>query len=156
MLSIFRSEALFGHLVYYYIIWTDNRGTVLEANTRRQEGTNDTIKVLRSCLLKLSLYLVNSVFILYRTGNMQSAILLSFIASSSLPPCGHQSTHPSMPCYISPYVVYNVDGFIAFSSLPPCRLQSTHPLMPCYISPYVVYNVDGLDLQTMCALQELQ
>ncbi len=39
---------------------------------------------------------------------MQSAILLSFVASSSLPPCGLQSTHPPMPCYVSLYVVYNV------------------------------------------------
>ncbi len=59
------------------------------------------IKVLRGCILKL-------VLILYWTGNMQSAILLSFIASSSLPPCGLQSTYLPMPSYISPHVVYNV------------------------------------------------
>ncbi len=41
---------------------------------------------------------------------MQSAILLLFTACSSLPPCGFQSTHPTMPCYISPYVVYNAYG----------------------------------------------
>ncbi len=41
---------------------------------------------------------------------MQSAILLSFVASSSLPPCRLQSTHPLMPCYISPYIVYNIYG----------------------------------------------
>ncbi len=81
-----------------------------EANTRRQEGKYPTIKVLQGCILKLLLHSVNSVAILYRTGNMQSVILLSFIASSSLPPCGLQSTHPQMPCYISPYVVYNVYG----------------------------------------------
>ncbi len=39
---------------------------------------------------------------------MQSAILLSFVASSFLPPCELQSTHPLMHCYISPYVVYNI------------------------------------------------
>ncbi len=51
---------------------------------------------------------VNSVFVLYRTGNMQSAILSSFVASSSFTPCELQSTHLWMPCYISPYVVYKV------------------------------------------------
>ncbi len=42
---------------------------------------------------------------------MQSAILLSFVASSSLPPCELQSTHPPMSCYISPCVVYSVYGW---------------------------------------------
>ncbi len=41
---------------------------------------------------------------------MQSAILLSFVASSFLPQHGLQSTHPPMPCYISPYVIYNIYG----------------------------------------------
>ncbi len=68
------------------------------------------IKVLQSCIVKLSLHSVNSALIIYRTGNMQSAILLSFVAYSYLPPCGLQSTHSPMPCYISPYVVYNVYG----------------------------------------------
>ncbi len=36
----------------------------------------------------------HTVLILYRTGNVQSAILSSFVVSSSLPPCGLQSTHP--------------------------------------------------------------
>ncbi len=63
-------------------------------------------------VLKLLLHSVSSVPIFYWTGNMQSAILLSFIASFSLPPCGLQSTHPRMPCYISPYVVYNVYGTV--------------------------------------------
>ncbi len=62
------------------------------------------IKVLRGCILKLSLHSVNSVPILYRTGNMQSAILLSFVVSSSIPPCRLQSTLPQMPCYIIPYI----------------------------------------------------
>ncbi len=56
---------------------------------------------------KLSLYSANSVLILYRIGNMQSAILLSFVASSSLPSCGLQSTRPLMPYYISPHIVNN-------------------------------------------------
>ncbi len=56
------------------------------------------------------------IVILYRTGNMQSAILLSFVASSSLPLCGLQSTHPLMPCYISPYIVYNVYTSLAVHS----------------------------------------
>ncbi len=51
---------------------------------------------------------VNSVLILYRTGNMQSTILLSFVTSSSLLPCGLQPALPPMPCYINSYVVYNV------------------------------------------------
>ncbi len=41
---------------------------------------------------------------------MQSAILLSFVTSSSLPPCKLQFTHSWVRCYISPYVVYNVYG----------------------------------------------
>ncbi len=47
------------------------------------------------------------MLILYRTGNMRSAIFLSFVASSSLLPCGLQSTQPLRPCYISPHEVYN-------------------------------------------------
>ncbi len=46
-------------IIYYYVIWTDN-GSML-----------------------LLLHSVDSVPILYRTGNMQSAILLSFVTSSS-------------------------------------------------------------------------
>ncbi len=82
-----------------------------EANTQWQEGKYPMIKVLWGCILKLSLHSVNSVLILYRTGNMQSAILLSFVASASLPSYGLQST---MHCYVSPYVyvVYNVYGII--------------------------------------------
>ncbi len=68
-----------------------------EANTRRQEAKYPIIQVLWGCILKL-------VFILYTIGDMQSTILLSFIISSSLLPCGLQSTHPPLPCYISPYV----------------------------------------------------
>ncbi len=97
-------------VIYYYVIWTDNGSMLPEANTPRQEGKYPMIKVLQCCIFKLLLHSVNSVPILYRTGNMQSAILLSFVASSSLPPCGLQSTHPRMPCYISPYAVYNVYG----------------------------------------------
>ncbi len=48
------------------------------------------------------------MLILYRTCDMQSAVLLSFVTSSSLPPCGLQSTHSPMTCYISLYVVYNL------------------------------------------------
>ncbi len=44
----------------------------------------------------------------YPLQDRQSAIFLSFVAYSSLLPCGLQSTHPLMPCYISPYVVYNI------------------------------------------------
>ncbi len=88
-------------VIYYYIIWTDNGSMLPEADTLRQEGKYPMIKVLRGCILKL-------VLILYRTGNMQSAVLLSFIVSSSLLPRGLQSTHPPMPCYNSPYVVYNI------------------------------------------------
>ncbi len=39
---------------------------------------------------------------------MQSAILLLFVACSFLLPYGLQTTHLLMPCYISPYVEYNV------------------------------------------------
>ncbi len=95
-------------IIHYHVIWTDNRGTVPEANNWRQEGKYPMIKVLRGCIFKLSLYLVNSVLTLHRTGNMQSVILSSFVASSSLPLSGFQSIHPPMPCHISPYVVYNV------------------------------------------------
>ncbi len=81
-----------------------------KADIQRQEGKYSTIKVLQGYVLKLLLHSVNSVPILYRTGNMQSAILLSLVASSSLPLCGLQSTHPQMPCYINIYVVYNIYG----------------------------------------------
>ncbi len=102
-------------VIYYYVIRTDNGSTLSEANTRRQERKYPMMKVLWGCILKLSLHSVNSVSILYRTGNMQSAILLSFDAFSFLPPCGLQSTHLPMPCYISPYVVYSVYGLGGFS-----------------------------------------
>ncbi len=72
-----------------------------EANTKKKEGKYPMIKVLWGCIFKL-------VLILYRAGNMQFAILVSFIASSSLLSCGLQSTHLPLPCHISPYVVYNI------------------------------------------------
>ncbi len=75
-----------------------------EANTQRQEEKNQMIKVLPGCILKLLLHSVNSVHILYSTGNMQSAILLSFVSFSSLPQCDLQSTHPQMLCYVSQYI----------------------------------------------------
>ncbi len=74
-------------ILYYYVTWTDNGSMLPDANTRRQEGKYPTMKVLQGCILKL-LHSVNSVPILYRPGNMQSAILLSFVASSSLPHVG--------------------------------------------------------------------
>ncbi len=89
------------NVIYYYVIWTDNGSTIPEANTQRQEG--------KYPMMKISLCLVNSVLILYRTDNMQSVILLSLVASFFLPPCGLQSTY-LMPCYISPYV-YNIYGY---------------------------------------------
>ncbi len=95
-------------IIYYHVIWTDNGSTLPEANTHNQEGKYPVIKVLQGCILKLLLHSVNLVPILYRTGNMQSTILSSFVSSSSLLPCGLQSTQPRMLCYISPYVVYNV------------------------------------------------
>ncbi len=97
-------------IIYYYLIWTDSGSMLPEANTWRQEGKYPTIKVLQGCILELLLHSVNSVPILYRTGNMQSATLLSFVASSSLPPSMVQSTHPWMPCYIISYIVRNVYG----------------------------------------------
>ncbi len=99
---------LHDYRIYYYVIWTNNRSQLLEAGTQKQEGKYPMIKVLQGCILTLSLYSVNTVHILYRTGNMQSAIHLSFALSSSLLPRGLQSTHLLMPCYISPYIVYNV------------------------------------------------
>ncbi len=98
------------YVIYYQVIWTDNGNRLPEANPRRQEGKYPMIKVLQGCICKLSLHSVNSVLLLYRTGNMQSAILLSFIASSSLPPYRLQSTCPPMLFYISPYVVHNFYG----------------------------------------------
>ncbi len=99
-------------VIYYYIIWADNKSMLLEVNTRRQEGKYPMIKVLQGCIIKLLLQSVNAVLILYRTHNMQFAILLSFVTSSSLPPCGLQSTHLLMPCYISLYIVYNVYAWL--------------------------------------------
>ncbi len=71
---------------YYDVIWIDNGSTLPEADTWRPEGKYLMIKVLQSCILKLSLHSVNSVLVLYRTGNMQSAILYH---SSPLPPYLH-------------------------------------------------------------------
>ncbi len=63
------------------------------------------IKVLRGCTLSYTF----SQFSAHPLQDGQYAICHTFIvASSSLLPCGLQSTHPRMPCYISPYVVYNV------------------------------------------------
>ncbi len=67
--------------IYYYVIWTNNESRLLEADTRRQDGKYPMIKVLQGCILKLSLYLVNTVLFLYKTGNMQY-----FYHSSPLPP----------------------------------------------------------------------
>ncbi len=70
-----------------------------EADTQRQVGKYPVIKVLRKCIITLSLHLVNLVLTLYR-------ILLSFIASSTLPPyCFNQLT-------ISPVIGYNVYDII--------------------------------------------
>ncbi len=81
----FGSSTTIIDVIYYYVVWTDNGSMLPEANTRRQEGKYPTIKVRQSCFFKLLLHLVNSVPILYRTGNIQSAILLSVVASFSLP-----------------------------------------------------------------------
>ncbi len=107
-------------IIYYYVIWTDSGSMLPEANSRRQEGKYPMIKVLQGCILKLVLHLVNSVSILYRIGNMQSAILLSFVASSSLLACGLQSTNSQMSCYISPYVVYNIYEYLEMIVGVPC------------------------------------
>ncbi len=80
----------------------------LKPTLRGKRGNIYNIKVLQGCILKLSSHSINSVLILYRPGNRQSAILLSFVASSSLPPCGLQSTHSLMLWYISLYIVYNI------------------------------------------------
>ncbi len=53
-----------------------------EANTQRQ-GEISTDKSIAGLHPKLLLHLDNSVPALYKTGNMQSAILLSFVASPS-------------------------------------------------------------------------
>ncbi len=98
-------------VIYYYVIWTDSGNMLPEANTRKQEGRHPAIKVLQGCILKLLLHFVNSVPILYRKGNMQSPIFLSFVVFSSLPPCGpNLHTRRCPATYISPYVVYNVYG----------------------------------------------
>ncbi len=101
-------------VIYYCVIWTDNGSMLPETNTRRQEGKYLMIKVLQGYILKLLLHSVNSGLILYRTGNMPSTILLSFVASSSLLPCGVESIHPPMLYYISPYVVYNIYDWYLF------------------------------------------
>ncbi len=73
-------------VIYYYIIWTDNGSRLLEAYARRQEEKYPMIKILQDCILKLSLYSVNSVLLLYRTGNMQSQYFYHLLP---LPPCSH-------------------------------------------------------------------
>ncbi len=100
-------------VLHYYVIWTDNRSRLLKADTRKQEDKYPMIKVLLGSIMKLRLYSVNTELIYYRTGNMQSAIHLSFVASSSLPPCGLLSIHLLMPCYISPYVTFMLDYHMA-------------------------------------------
>ncbi len=45
------------------------------------------IQWLQCCILKLALHSVNSVLILYKTGSMQSAILLLFVVSLPRPYC---------------------------------------------------------------------
>ncbi len=82
-------------VIYYYVIWTDNGSALPDANTWRHEGKYPMIKVLQSCILKLSLHSVNSVLILYRTGNIQSAIL--FIRRLFLRATMWASIYPSMP-----------------------------------------------------------
>ncbi len=62
-------------VIYCYVIWIDNASMLPEAITRRQEEKYPTIKVLQGGILKL-LNSVNSVPILYRAGNMQSAIFI--------------------------------------------------------------------------------
>ncbi len=85
-------------------------GIPYQKPTPEARGEISSDKVLQGCILKLLLHSVNSGLILYRIGNMQSAILLSFVASSSLPPGRLLCTHPPMSCCISPYVIYNVYG----------------------------------------------
>ncbi len=58
-------------VIYSFVIWTDNGSTLSKVDTQRQEEKYPMIKVLRGCILELSLYSVNSVLIIYRTGNMQ-------------------------------------------------------------------------------------
>ncbi len=96
-----------------WVIHTYNDNILRKTNVfciaqRQNERHMMNSVIFTCCILKLLLHSVNSVPILYRTGNMLSAILLLCVASSSLLPCGLQSTHPLMHCYFSPYVVYNV------------------------------------------------
>ncbi len=43
-------------VIYYYVIWTDNKSMLPEANTWRQGGKYLMIEVLQGCILKLSLH----------------------------------------------------------------------------------------------------
>ncbi len=72
-----------------------------EANTRRQEGKYPMIKVLRGGIRKL-------VLILYKIGNMQSAILLSFVTFPPYRYVGINLAPVDALLYQSIYVVYNV------------------------------------------------
>ncbi len=100
-------------VIYYYVIWTDNGSMLPETNVRRQEGEISNDKSIAGLHPQVIITFSQFRAILYRTGNTQFAILLSFVASSSLSPCGLQSTHPPVPSYISPYVVYNIYGWYA-------------------------------------------
>ncbi len=97
------------------------------------------IKVLWGCILKLSLHSVNLVLILYRTGNMQSAILLLFVASFSLWLCTLTSTNLPMPCYISPYLVYNIYD------------QNCQPQLSAFCQFVVLHN-SSLSAAAVCLL----
>ncbi len=71
----FRTSVQAIDVIYYRVIWTDSGSMLPEASTQRQEGKYPPIKVLQCCILKFLLHSFNSVPILYRIGNMQSAIL---------------------------------------------------------------------------------
>ncbi len=91
--------------------------------------TNGVFCQVKICCLHTQLFIsiTDQVYgrrlILYRTGNIQSAILLSFVASTSQPPYGLQSTRPPMPCYIGLYVKYNV--YVCDTGLPKPKPQTS-------------------------------
>ncbi len=135
-------------VIYYYVIWTDKGVCYLKRTLIGKRG-NIQVKVLQCCICEL-LHSVNSVPILYRTGNMQSAILLSFVTTSSLPPCGLQSNHPLMPCYISPYVVYIVydDQYIRMD----VKCQNLHVTT----FQYIIMHVTSMHLHATTRLSLYQ
>ncbi len=122
------------------VVCPNANGLIMETHYLKPTlgGKRGNIQWEKYCrVVSLSYHYIQSI----QCSSMQSAILLSFISISSLPPCWLQSTHPRMPgyiiripCYISPMPCYISPMTCNISSMT-CNISS----MPCYISPMPCY-----------------